>query len=317
MDEEKDLKTIVLNELRKKGGYLSGQELADLAGVSRTAVWKAVNALTEDGCRIDAVRNRGYLLVSEPDILSAAYAGDLLPASFSAGTVEFYDAVDSTNNRLRQLGEEGAAEGSLAAAEVQTAGKGRRGRTWVSGPGTALTFSVLLRPDVPPEKAPMLTLCAALAVYRAVSSLTGLPLGIKWPNDIVCRGKKLCGILTEMSADMDRVHYVIVGIGLNVSAEDFPEELADKACSIRSEGGKSIPRLRLLKGILEELESVYRKFLADGSLKGLRGEYEAALANLGQQVSVLEPQGDWQGLCRGITDEVLSSIHFPYRLLVD
>ena len=303
MGEEKTLRENILEELRGADDYLSGQELSRQTGVSRTAVWKAINALLEAGYEIRAVRNKGYRLIKEPDILTRENCRNALPPDFSKGWVEAWNELDSTNNRLKQMGEDGAPEGSLVVSDVQTAGKGRRGRSWMAEAGTALTFSLLLKPDLTPDKASMLTLCAALAVQRAVSTLSSLTLTIKWPNDLVCRGRKLCGILTELSADMDRVHYVVVGIGLNVSMTEFPEELRQKACSIRSEGGKECLRAELLKAILKEFSEIYRVFLADGDLRSLKKEYEDALANLNTQVCVLEPEHEWRGICRGISED--------------
>ena len=251
------MKQKLLELLQSTEGFLSGQELSDHLNVSRTAVWKVMKSLEEDGYEIEAVRNKGYSLKKEPDILTKESCASRINTKWLGKNLMVYDVTDSTNTRLKLAGEQGAPNGSVAVANAQEAGKGRLGRHWETPRGSALAFSLLLRPQIQPENASMLTLVAALAVSRAIDEYAGIKTQIKWPNDIVYQGKKLCGILTEMSADMDQIHYVIVGIGINVQMTDFPKEIQNTATSLKLVTGKTLLRNELLAKVLEEFEVLY------------------------------------------------------------
>ena len=215
--------------LRQTDEYLSGQQICDTFQVSRTAVWKAINQLKEEGYEIEAVRNRGYRLASWPDVLSEKEIASCLKSAWAGRNLEFWKDIDSTNTRAKELGEKGAPHGTLVVAEQQTAGKGRRGRSWVSPAGSSIYMTLLLRPEVEPSRAPMLTLLMAYSIAEALRESEQIDVQIKWPNDLVLNKKKICGILTEMSAEVDYVHYVVIGVGINVNTEEFPEEIARKA----------------------------------------------------------------------------------------
>ena len=251
------MKQKLLELLQSTEGFLSGQELSDHLNVSRTAVWKVMKSLEEEGYEIEAVRNKGYSLKKEPDILTKESCASRINTKWLGKNLMVYDVTDSTNTRLKLAGEQGAPNGSVAVANAQEAGKGRLGRHWETPKGSALAFSMLLRPQIQPENASMLTLVAALAVSRAIDEYAGIKTQIKWPNDIVYQGKKLCGILTEMSADMDQIHYVIVGIGINVQMTDFPKEIQNTATSLKLVTGKTLLRNKLLAKVLEEFEVLY------------------------------------------------------------
>ena len=212
-----------------------------------------------------------------------------------------FDVTDSTNVRAAVAAAEGAAHGTLVTAQAQTAGRGRRGRSWSSPAGVNLYFSLLLRPEFAPEKAPMLTLVMALAVLRAVRKECGDLCGIKWPNDLVIGGRKVCGILTELRLQQMQIEHVIVGVGINVKEQIFPEETADKATCLERETGKKIEKEILLESILEAFEECYEKFLETEDLSGLKEEYENCLLNKDAGVRVLDPQGEYEGIARGIT----------------
>lgn len=216
--------------------------------------------------------------------------------------VEVFQETDSTNIQAKRLAEAGVPEGTLVVTESQTAGKGRRGRSWVSPPGTGIWMSLVLKPQIDPAKASQLTLVAALAVAAGIEDACGLKGQIKWPNDIVMSGRKICGILTEMSTDKQAIRYVIVGIGINVNMTEFPEEIARTASSLYLESGRFQDREIVTACILKRMEDYYQRFLDTGDLSGLKREYESRLANLGRQVTVLEPGGQYGGLCRGITE---------------
>ncbi len=297
------MKQRLLELLQSTQGFLSGQELSEKLNVSRTAVWKVMKSLEEDGYEIEAVRNKGYRLTKEPDILTKESCSSRLHTKWLGKNLIAYDVTDSTNTRLKLAGEQGAPHGTVAVANAQEAGKGRRGRHWETPKGSALAFSILLRPEILPEHASMLTLVAALAVSRALDELMQVKTQIKWPNDIVYQGKKLCGILTEMSADMDQIHYVIVGIGINVQMTEFPEEIQATATSVKLVTQKEILRSSILAKVLEEFESLYEQFVSVQSLKNLKAEYESRLANLDNRVKVLAPSNEWVGTCLGIGED--------------
>lgn len=214
-------------------------------------------------------------------------------------TVHFAKEADSTNLWAKRLFQEGASEGTLAVAEYQFAGRGRLGRSWQSPEGSSVMMSLLLKPDFPPPCASMLTLVMGLSAAQAVEAL-GLPVSIKWPNDLVVSRKKICGILTEMAVSQDKIRYVVIGIGLNVNTEEFPEEMKDKATSIYLETGVKTDRSQVVGLVMEAFEKNYESFQKTWDLSFLREEYHRLLANMGQPVRVLDPKGEWQGTARGV-----------------
>ena len=297
------MKAEVIRLLREKGSYLSGQELSQQLHVSRTAVWKVINQLREEGYAIEAVRNRGYYLVESADVLTEAEIKSCMKSQWMGREVEFLQETDSTNTEARRLAEKGAKDGTLVVAEYQTAGKGRRGRSWTSPSGTGIWMSLVLRPGLEPACAPMITLLTGLAVSAGIEDYCGLKSQIKWPNDLTLEGKKICGILTEMSADMEMIRYVVVGIGINVNIEAFPEEIAYKATSLYLESGKKIKRSGMIACIMKRMEEYYERFLDTADLSCMRKEYEDRLVNMGRKVLVLAPKGEYQGVCLGINDD--------------
>lgn len=297
------MKTEVLKLLKEADGYLSGQELCDRFSVSRTAVWKVINQLKEEGYEIEAVRNRGYRLVSLADVITEAELKSRMKSRWAGASLACYQEVDSTNDQAKRLAEAGAPHGTLVVAETQTAGKGRRGRGWVSPEGTGVWMSLLMRPEIPPAHASMLTLVMALAVAEGIEAETGLETLIKWPNDIVISGKKVCGILTEMSAELDCIHYVVTGMGINVNMEEFPDELSGKATSLRIETGRTLSRSAVIASVMEKLEPFYEEFATHGDLRNLTEPYLKRLANRDRQVTVLSPGGSWEGTALGINEK--------------
>lgn len=213
----------------------------------------------------------------------------------------YFPVVDSTNTKAKQLAEEGYPAGTLVVAEQQEAGRGRRGRGWESPQGTGIFMTLLLKPEIEPNNASMLTLVAALAVSAAITKQTDRPAAIKWPNDIVMNGKKVCGILTEMSAQIDYVNHIVIGIGINVHNETFPEELSEMATSLYLETGEHLNRAALIEEIWENFERYYAIFLETQDLSGLVREYDAHLVNRNQVVKVLDPKEPFEGRARGIT----------------
>ncbi len=293
------MKAEILKLLRENGSYLSGQELCQRFGVSRTAVWKVIRQLEEEGYQIEAVRNKGYHLIDSCDIMTKTEIESCIRGAFGR-KVEYYETVDSTNIRAKRLAEEGAASGTLVVADCQNAGRGRRGRAWVSPPGKNVFMSLILRPDILPASASMMTLIAALAVCEGIKKETGLDTTIKWPNDIVAEGKKVCGILTEMSAELEGIHYIVTGIGINVNIDAFTEEVSHIATSLLLETGKKVRRSRLIAAVMEAFEQYYEEFISQGDLSGLISVYNKHMANAGKEVRVLDPAGEYTGRALGI-----------------
>lgn len=226
------MKSEILHILRSQDGYVSGQELCERFGVSRTAVWKTINQLKEEGYEIEAVPNKGYHITACPDVVSAEEVKSLLETRWAGQNIAYFSAVDSTNNKAKRMAEEGAPHGTLVIADEQTGGRGRRGRSWNTIPGAAIAMTLVIRPELPPERASMVTLLMGMAVASGCRELLGLPVGIKWPNDAVLDGKKICGILTEMSMEMDAINYLVIGTGINVNMDEFPEEISQVATSL-------------------------------------------------------------------------------------
>lgn len=282
------MKKKILELLKGTEGYVSGQDICKQLGVSRTAVWKNVKALKEEGYEIDSVNNRGYKLLSEPDVLGREQIERYLQTRWLAREIHYEAKMDSTNTQAKRLGEHDAKNGMLIVTECQTAGKGRRGRSWESPAGNNVYFTLLLRPEIYANHASMITLLAALVLTQAISDVTGLNTQIKWPNDVIANGKKLCGILTESSTDLEYLNYVVVGIGVNVNQLEFPEELQDKASSIRLETGKLVNRAQLLAAFLNRFEECYECFLKTEDLSAFWQTYNERLVNRGKEVKVIE-----------------------------
>lgn len=295
------MKAEILKMLRETDGYVSGQELCNKFGVSRTAVWKAINQLKENGYEIEAVQNKGYHLLSAPDVMDQTELESIHATEWAGCEIYYFDSIDSTNTKAKELAEEGHPSGTLVVADRQTAGKGRRGRSWESPTGIGIFMTLMLKPEINPNHASMLTLVAAMATTRAIRRVTGVPAMIKWPNDIVMNGKKVCGILTEMSAQFDYINHIVIGIGINVHNEDFPEEIAQTASSLYLESGQHIHRASLIEAFLEEFEDVYAEYLKTEDMEGLMKEYDSMLVNRGRQVRVLDPKEPFEGKAMGIT----------------
>ena len=296
------MKEEILRLLRGADGYISGQELCNRFGVSRTAVWKAINQLKEAGYEIEAQQNKGYRLMAAPDLMTEAEIKSLLHTDWVAKEVLYFDTIDSTNTKAQELAEKGYPSGTLVVADKQESGKGRRGRSWVSPSGTGIFMTLMIKPDINPNNASMLTLVAALAVTKAITSVTGEEAMIKWPNDIMVNGKKVCGILTEMNAQFDYINHIVVGIGINVHNESFPEEISQMASSLMIEaGGKRFHRAQIIAEAMSYFEQYYDTFLKTQDLSALVREYDKLLVNRNKSVRVLDPKEPFDGKAMGIT----------------
>lgn len=296
------MKEEILRLLRSADGYISGQELCNRFGVSRTAVWKAINQLKEAGYEIEAQQNKGYRLKAAPDLMTEAEIKSLMHTEWVAKEVLYFDTIDSTNTKAQELAEKGYPSGTLVVADKQESGKGRRGRSWISPSGTGIFMTLMIKPDINPNNASMLTLVAALAVAKAITSVTGEEAMIKWPNDIVVNGKKVCGILTEMNAQFDYINHIVVGIGINVHNESFPEEISQMASSLMIEaGGKRFHRAQIIAETMSYFEQYYDTFLKTQDLSALVREYDKLLVNRNKSVRVLDPKEPFDGKAMGIT----------------
>ena len=299
--EPSDSAELVLAFLAEAGDeVVSGEAISDKLGLTRAAVWKHVNALRARGYRIDAVPARGYRLAEVPDRLTALELRPLLNTHDLGQVLHAHEELASTNDRARELAEEGAAHGEVVIAERQTAGRGRRGRAWISPARKNLYFSAILRPDLPTARAPEITLVASLAVCDALRQ-AGVDAGIKWPNDVLAGGRKIAGILTELAAEPDRVHWIVVGVGVNVNAraEDFPDDLRAEATSVLLERGEPAPRALFAAACLTALEG-WLDVHEERGFAPIREAWRERSVTLGREVRVAVDGGELAGTAEDI-----------------
>lgn len=287
-----------------EGEFLSGQYLAELLGCSRTAVWKHIEELRKEGFELEAVRRKGYRIVSMPEKMTANEISYGLKTTFIGQTIKYEETVDSTQKIAKQLGMDNAPEGTVVIAEEQLQGRGRMDRPWHSPKYTGIWMSIILRPQIPLQKAPQLTLLTAVAITQAIEEVTSLHPEIKWPNDILLNGKKITGILTELQAEADKIHSVIIGIGMNVNQlqDDFPPELKSIATSLRIEKGEKINRSELIKEIFIRLEKLYLQYLKHGFYP-IKVLWESYATSIGKNIRARTLSGTLSGKALGITDD--------------
>lgn len=253
----------ILTELKNAEDYVSGEALSSSLNVSRAAIWKHIKNLKSKGYLIEGVSNKGYKLVSSPDLINKSELLSLIKTSILGKNIIYFNDIDSTNIKGKELAQKDIEDGSLIIAERQTLGNGRFNRKWVS-PSGGLWFSLVLRPNIPPTEAPKITQIAAASIYKTLIDLN-INSTIKWPNDILVNDKKLCGILAEMKCDMDQVHYLILGIGINVNIDEnaFDESVKSIATSLKIQFNKQFNRNKILANFLDHFETLYSKFLTD------------------------------------------------------
>ncbi len=286
----------ILRLFRTETGYVSGQHISRELGVSRTAIWKHISALRNYGYLIEAVPSRGYRLVSSPDNIYQGEVTAHLEGARIGQRLEFMKTTASTNADAFRLAEDGVMEGTVVLADSQSGGKGRRGRVWVSPAGVNLYCSVVLRPAIMPHEAPQLTFLSAVAVARAIEQTTTLIPEIKWPNDLLISGKKVAGLLNEMSAETDGINFVVLGIGvnLNMTSDQFPGDLRHPATSLFIESGVKVDRSRFTGIMLNELDRLYADFLAHG-FGPVREEWQQRCNANGRQVLVSDSGTECSG----------------------
>jgi len=287
---------------------ISGARIAREIGVSRSTVWRSVERLRELGVKVKGQAATGYFLEKVPDVLSPEVLKRQLKGSLFGKHIYHFFKTDSTNRVAFELGHAGEPEGTVVLAEEQSAGRGRAGRTWHSERAAGIYVTLLLRPKLAPVQAPLLTMMAGLSAHAAVESVTGLAVDLKWPNDLVIRGKKAGGILTEMHAEPGMVRFVVVGIGLNVNQERFPGELAGLASSLRQETGKTQSRMELLVRLLREFESDYNRFLREG-IAGVIQRFEVVSSYAhGKKVRITNGTESYVGTTAGLGPEGLLQV---------
>lgn len=305
------LRDDVLALLKQHPAPLSGEGMSRALGVSRAAVWKAMEALRREGYDISSAPNRGYCLDASPDALSAGELSGALSGRLLGREVRCLTTVDSTNREAKRAAESGAAEGLVVLADEQTAGRGRRGRSFASPAGRGLYLSVLLRPQCPLPQLMELTAWAAVAVCGAVETVCGVRPGIKWTNDIVLDGKKLCGILTElgMEGETAEAQYVVLGLGINVSqtVENFGAELAPIATSLALSTGGAPRRAELAAAVIAALDDMYAAFPQERSRYLER--YREDCLSTGREVRLVKADGTWE-------DAVAEEINGDFALVV-
>jgi BirA family biotin operon repressor/biotin-[acetyl-CoA-carboxylase] ligase len=253
----------ILNELKQAEHYISGEHLSLNLNISRAAIWKHIKNLKSKGYIIDGISNKGYKLISSPDLLNKTELLSLVKTSVIGKNIFHFDNIDSTNIKAKELAQNNIENGSIIIAEKQTLGNGRFNRKWVS-PAGGLWFSLILRPTIAPTEAPKITQIAAASIYKTLSDLN-IMATIKWPNDILLNDKKLCGILAEMKCDMDSVHYLVLGIGMNINIDesDFDESIKPIATSLKIEFNKQFERSKILANFLNHFEILYNKFVTN------------------------------------------------------
>lgn len=298
MTKHEDLLHMLLNA---EGRFVSGEEISRNLSISRTAVWKHVNKLRDMGYEFEAVSRKGYRLVTKPDSIDATALQLALNTTVFGRKAVLLTSTLSTQGDVLKLAEKGQAEGAVVIAEEQTGGRGRFGRQWFSPPGKGIWMSVLLRPDLPLQHTPQLTLLTGVAVCRAVRACSGADAGIKWPNDLLIDGRKVCGILLESTVEDHEVRYCIAGIGVDVNfdPEDYPEDLTTIATSLKMETGQSIDRTKLTAAILTELEQLYYLYQKEG-FGVISALWEALSVSMNREITVTNPHGVIEGKAIGL-----------------
>lgn len=283
---------------------ISGEEISQKLGVSRTAVWKHIKTLKNEGHVIASKSKVGYCLLQSPDRIYPREITSQLDSGVLGKKLIYLPQTTSTNTIAKEAADSGAYHGTAIIAEKQQQGRGRLGKQWLSDNTKGIWMSVILRPDFPPFEAPKLTFMAAVALISAIKKTTGIELGLKWPNDVYYDNKKVAGILTEMKAEMDMIHYVVLGLGVNVNQQltEMPEEIRELAISLRAINKGELCRTKLTTAILKELEHWYEIFVRDG-FKPILEEWRQWDVTKNQQVQVKEWDNDFLGTAQGVDNE--------------
>lgn len=293
------MKNKILSLLKNSNEYISGEELSKKLNITRSAIWKYIKALKNEGYEIDSVTNKGYFLTNSKNAFNSEELENGLKTNIFAKETIFLKTVDSTNLEVKRKALSGAEHGLTVVSEEQTLGKGRIGKSWDSQKGVGLWFSILLKPDLAPCNIQNITLVAGLAVCKAVRSLTGCNAQIKWPNDVIIGKKKICGILTEMNAEADKINFAVVGIGINVNNEQFPIDISEKATSLYLETGSKVSRIKLLQSVLYNLENEFDEYMLTPDYVNWE-EYQSLCATIGRNVKIFINNKEVTGTATGV-----------------
>lgn len=295
----------IINILKTNTDYVSGEYIGTELNITRSAVWKNIRKLKENGYDIISVTNKGYKLDLE-NSFNKDMILENLPTKIMGKNTIFFNETDSTNTQLKLIATKdgiNVKEGTLVIANTMTMGRGRLGRTWTANKCEGIWLSLLLKPNIPPENASVITLLAGIAVAQGIENSTGIHTNIKWPNDVLVRGKKICGILTEMDCEMERVNFIILGIGINVKTTKFDNELEKIATSIALEKGATTNRTKILHSILLEFERLYRIFIEkNNGFLPFVSQYEKLCVNIGNKINVLGSE-TFEAVGLGITPD--------------
>ena len=285
------MKEEILLELNKKE-FVSGEKLAKTLHVSRTAIWKQIRSLKQLGYEIETLKNKGYRLISSPDKPIQSEIKQNLKTKIIGTKIEYKKSVFSTNLIAKDYVTKKISEGTVVVAEKQTKGRGRKQRQWHSPEG-GLWFSIVLYPNITPEDGILVTMAASVSVADAIQKSTGLTPEIKWPNDVLINGKKVCGILTEFDAEMDRINYVVVGIGINVN-NDISKDISKIAVSLKQLTGSKVSRVNLLKSILTKFDEMYN-YILTGNFRYVRDSWSTFANIIGKKIKVTGERDDIEG----------------------
>ncbi len=299
------MKTRVIEVLKKNSGeFVSGQLLSEQLQVSRTSICKYINALKEDGYDIESISRRGHRLIDCPDILTREEIAEYLHTRMIGKTICYFDQIGSTNKKAKEIAAAGDGHGTVVISEEQTEGRGRLGRNWSSPKRKGIWMSILVRPDIIPTDATKMTQITAASIYKALSDMK-IETQIKWPNDIILNEKKVCGILTEMSSEMMQINYMVIGIGINVNQnqEDIPDDIREKATSLKIETGKDVDRKELVGRILNHFEYFYDDFVIRGDISEALEICTDKSILIGKKIRVIRKQETLEREAIGLTEE--------------
>lgn len=308
----------IIELLKEKEGYLSGAEIASALGVTRAAIWKRINALRKKGYFIEGSPTKGYKLMNSPELSLETIRSAISKESLKIGRdLIFYDNLSSTNTAAVELAQKGYPEGTVIIADEQTSGKGRLGRTWISPKGKNLHMSIILQPSISPREATILTLMSAVSCCIALRKLLSIPISIKWPNDLMVNDKKIGGILTEINADIDKIAYAVIGIGININLdiENLPEDVMAIATSIKNETGEQFSRTAVVIEVLREIQKWYDILLRKGK-KDILSYWRDLSSTIKREVKVTMENKVFMGVAEGIDEEGLLILKLPDNSLM-
>lgn len=298
------MKSKLLNFLKaNKGRFISGEEIANELGVSRTSIWKIIKHMKEEGYKIESAPRKGYKLLIDEDIINTQELNLELSGTMYQDKVHYFEELDSTSTYAKKIATDDSESGTLVISEVQVDGRGRLGRNWQSPKGSGIWMSIILKPDLEPTKASKITQISAAALVLSINKMYNLDAKIKWPNDIVIDGKKVCGVLTEMNAELNHINYIVVGIGVNVNTKEFSSELSEKATSLFMITSKESDRIPLIGEILRTFERLYNSYLAAYDFAEILNINKKHSATLNKEVIVSRRNDLVKGFAYDLNDE--------------